>query len=448
MELNIPQTTALDFLEDKTTNEVLFGGAAGPGKSWLGCYWQLKNRIKYPETRGLIGRSTLKTLKETTYVTFLKVAKYMNIQQGKHFKMNNSSHVMTFFNGSEILWKDLFYYPADQDVDELGSLEITDLFIDEANQVVQKVKDVARSRIRHMLDEYDLIPKSLYVCNPGRNWTKSEFYTKAQSKILEPNKQYVPALLKDNPFISKYYRENLLSLPKQLRDRLLHGNWDYSDDPSQLMTSEMISAMFNNKYVQPTGRKFITADIARLGNDRTIILVWDGWMVIRRVELRKAKTTETAKKIEQLCEEFKIPTHHVICDEDGVGGGVVDQLGCKGFIANARPASVKNNDNFMSFKDQCGWHLAGKINSAELFYLCDDAAVRDSIAEELGMLKDATIDTSGKRQLLKKQKIKEEIGRSPDDSDAMLMRSSFDLKITGMSFVSGVETREPNQRII
>jgi hypothetical protein len=48
MKLNKKQTIALDYLEDNITEEVLFGGAAGPGKSLLGCYWQLKNRLKYP----------------------------------------------------------------------------------------------------------------------------------------------------------------------------------------------------------------------------------------------------------------------------------------------------------------------------------------------------------------------------------------------------------------
>ena len=45
LKLNKKQTIALDYLEDSTTEEVLFGGAAGPGKSLLGCYWQLKNRL-------------------------------------------------------------------------------------------------------------------------------------------------------------------------------------------------------------------------------------------------------------------------------------------------------------------------------------------------------------------------------------------------------------------
>ncbi len=41
MKLNLKQTQAIDFLEDNVTNEVEYGGAAGGGKSVLGCYWLL-----------------------------------------------------------------------------------------------------------------------------------------------------------------------------------------------------------------------------------------------------------------------------------------------------------------------------------------------------------------------------------------------------------------------
>lgn len=61
MILSVKQTIALDYLEDKTTNELFYGGAAGGGKTALGCYWQIKNRLKYPGTRGLIGRAKFKT---------------------------------------------------------------------------------------------------------------------------------------------------------------------------------------------------------------------------------------------------------------------------------------------------------------------------------------------------------------------------------------------------
>ena len=130
MELSIKQSIALDLLEDKTTNEVLFGGGAGGGKTALGCYWQLKQRLKYPNTRGLIGRAVLKTLKETTLVSFFQIAKMQNIISGVHYRFNAQMSQIEFVNGSVILLKDLYAYPSDPNYDELGSLEITDAFID------------------------------------------------------------------------------------------------------------------------------------------------------------------------------------------------------------------------------------------------------------------------------------------------------------------------------
>jgi phage terminase large subunit len=109
MKLNKKQTIALDYLEDNITEEVLFGGAAGPGKSLLGCYWQLKNRLKYPGSHGLIGRAVMKTLKDTTLKTFLEVASKQGLKRGRHYQLTSSQdkenpNCIEFFNGS------LFFY--------------------------------------------------------------------------------------------------------------------------------------------------------------------------------------------------------------------------------------------------------------------------------------------------------------------------------------------------
>ena len=186
MELSIKQTIALDLLEDKTTNEVLFGGGAGGGKTALGCYWQLKQRLKYPNTRGLIGRAVLKTLKETTLVSLFQVAKMQGLFADTHYKYNAQMSQIEFFNGSVILLKDLYSYPSDPNFDELGSLEITDAFIDEANQIEDKARNIIKSRIRYQLDENDLVPKILYTCNPAKNWTYHEFYKPQLDKFFNP----------------------------------------------------------------------------------------------------------------------------------------------------------------------------------------------------------------------------------------------------------------------
>lgn len=143
MKLTRKQTIAIDFLDDDITEELYYGGAAGGGKTDLGCYWQIKRRLKYPGTRGLIGRSSLKTLKETTLQTFFERAKKQNIINGVHYQITSAQdkaypNCILFYNGSVIYLRDLFAYPSDPDFDELGSLDLTDCFVDESPQITAK----------------------------------------------------------------------------------------------------------------------------------------------------------------------------------------------------------------------------------------------------------------------------------------------------------------------
>ncbi|MEE8322165.1 MAG: phage terminase large subunit, partial [Candidatus Bathyarchaeia archaeon] len=278
MELTKKQTKALDLLEDKITIETLFGGGAGGAKSVLGCYWILKCCLKYPSSRWVIGRWKRKHLYETTLNTFWEVCKMQGINSN-HYAFNSQSGVITFFNGSEVLLKDLFLYPSDPNFDSLGSLEITGAFIDEANQVSEKAKTILKSRIRYKLDQFNLIPKVLYTCNPAKNWVYSEFYKPFKQGVLSVKKAFVKALVGDNPFISKHYIEMLKNLPKIQRERLFNGNFEYDDDPATLIDVDSCQDFFKNQHVKKEGYKFITADIARKGRDSTVVRIWHGWVV-------------------------------------------------------------------------------------------------------------------------------------------------------------------------
>src|SRR5688572_23422807 len=144
------QQHAVYFLKDDITEEVLYGGAAGGGKSALGCLWLIEMCQKYPGTRWLMGRSKLKTLKETTLNTFFELATLLKL--GGQFNYKSAEHIIHWKNGSEIILKDLFLYPSDPNFDSLGSLEITGAFIDECSQVAYPAWQIVKSRIRYKLN--------------------------------------------------------------------------------------------------------------------------------------------------------------------------------------------------------------------------------------------------------------------------------------------------------
>jgi hypothetical protein len=426
MELSIKQTIALDLLEDNITKEVLYGGSAGGGKSILGCYWQIKQRLKYPNTRGLIGRAVLKTLKETTLVSLFQVAKMQGLDAGKHYKYNAQTSQIEFFNGSVILFKDLYSYPSDPNFDELGSLEITDAFIDEANQIELGARNIVKSRIRYRLDENNLIPKILYTCNPAKNWTYSEFYKPQVDGTIESHKRFIASLVDDNPFISKHYKENLLTLDTVSKERLLFGNWEYNSDASILIDYDKILDAFNSTYI-PNGTRYITCDVARFGNDSTVIGVWDGFRV-KFHQYKGKSVVEVADIIKSLQLENQIPTSQVVVDEDGVGGGVVDILRCKGFINNS--SALKNpitlaKENFDNLKSQCYFKLAEMINDNKI-YIEASGKMKEMIIQELEQVKQKAVDNDSTKGIIAKDKVKALIGRSPDFSDCLAMRMYFE----------------------
>lgn len=422
MQLLNKQNHAVFYLNDKVTEEILYGGAAGGGKSALDCLYLIEKSQKYPGSRWLMGRSKLKTLKETTLNTFFELSSKLQISN--QYKFNAQENIIHWKNGSDILLKDLFLYPSDPNFDALGSLEITGAVVDECNQVVYKAWQIVKSRIRYKLNDFDLMPKMLGTCNPAKNWTYKEFYKPSKDGLLLPYRKFIQALPTDNPHLHPSYLQSLLRLDKNSKQRLYYGDWEYDDDPSALMGIDDINNVFTNKYVKG-GKRYITADIARFGDDSTMIGVWDGLRLIKYVELNKKPTTWVTSQIMKLAQEYEIPLSQIIVDEDGVGGGVVDQLGCKGFVNNSSPLYA---ENFNNLKSQCYFKLADIVRANLMYVAADDPEFVARLIEEFEQVKQKDMDKDGKKQVVPKDKVKELLGRSPDISDMVMMRMYWEIK--------------------
>ena len=417
------QLIALDYLSN--TNEVeqvLYGGSAGSGKTRLGCTWQILRRLKYPGTRSLIGRSELATLKKTTLNTFFEVCEYLELKAGKHFTVNLQSNTITFFNKSEIYLADLFAYPSNPNFDNLGSLEITDYFIDEVSEVTEKAVSIVHSRCRYKLNEYDLKPKGLMSCNPSKGWIYNEFYLKAKNGELPKHRAFVQALPTDNPYLPPSYLESLQRLPEYDRKRLYEGNWEFDDDSDKLFNTFNLNQMFRNEIVGD-GTFYITGDIARFGRDKTILIVWNGWTVVEMVELVRSGIVETSTRIQELVKQYNVRLSNVLLDEDGVGGGAVDITKARGFMNGSKAV---HSDKYVNIKTECYYKLAEVIENGKLTILA--ASNKERIIKELETIKRYRSDADSKNRVTPKEEIKRIHGFSPDIADSMMMRAYFDLK--------------------
>lgn len=251
-------------------------------------------------------------------------------------------------------------------------------------------------------------------------------------------------LMRKNP----EYLSNLIALPEEERLRLLEGNWKVRTDGMSLFDYVRIRDLFSN-YIETQDDYYITVDVARFGHDLATVYVWRGFEVCEINIFRKSKTTEITQQIEKNREQYKVPKSQVLVDQDGVGGGVVDEGGYVGFSGGS-PAlpdpKTEIKENYANLKTQCYYRLADKVNMNQLRITTDNIfvdgertntlkvgsktyTVEQLIMEDLRVIKRKDPDDDGKRQINSKEEQKNALGgRSPDNGDSLMMRVYFDLK--------------------
>jgi len=425
IKLTKKQSQCWKLLTDDVTNIITYGGSAGGGKSYLGCLWISSLCLQYPGIRTLIGRTVLQQLKVTTLNTLFEVLQLMGLKSGEHYTFNGQSNVLTFNNGSEIILKDLAFQPSDPNYDSLGSLEVTAVFIDESTQITSLCYSIVKSRIRFKLNQYKLIPKVLLTCNPSNNWIKKDFYLPFIEGRLDTNKAFVAALPLDNPYLPDSYIQMLRELPPQQRKRLLEGDWNYMDDTDSLFEFDSISGSIFKDSPNPQDKKYMSVDVARFGADRSVVAIWVGLVVTEVLVYSKLSTTELSSQIKDLIAKYGIHPMNVIVDSDGVGGGVADQIKGTNFVNNARPL---HDQNFSNLKSQCYVKLADMFREGKISLNILEPSTIDDLTQELLAVKLKDIDKDNKVQVQSKEEMKKILGKSPDLSDALMMRMYYEIK--------------------
>lgn len=443
------QHEAWQYLNDSATRYLLFGGGAGGGKSWLFCEWLLVTAYFYPGSRGFIARNELKRLMNSTFITWQKVCKYHNIPNDEWY-LDGKYNVIRFKNGSTIDLLDVAFKPTDADYERFGSTEYSHGFGEEVGEWHFKAFDVLKSRIgRHKVttpDGTDItpFPKFGMTCNPTQSWAKRIFYKPWRDGTLPTGYAFVQSLYSDNPYTASEYGAQLAEISDEsMRQRLMHGNWDYENEAGVLFKYNDVLDMFTN-VIEQDDEKYLIVDVARFGEDSTRFNFFKGLRSYKR-EFRYGQDTEkTIRDIRDFSIQERIPYSHILVDELNMGAGVVDHLkGVRGFNSSSAPIATvtairqqvsihkdlygnSQTRQFSNLRAQCTFKLAEMIQKHKI--ACSIASDQEEIIEEITAHKQKDPEKiDGRLSIIPKEDIKEAIGRSPDIADTFIMRMWFEL---------------------
>lgn len=445
LTLSDKQIKCLDLAEDPRLIELLIGGSAGGSKTMTMCILIVLLCRKYPGVKLFVGRRTLKSLRQSTIATLLTKVHPLFAVGYADYNMNWQNGELRYVNGSLVIFGELEEHPSDPDYARIGSLEIDYAFVDEAGEISLRAKNAIKSRVgRGILNNmYGLPGKVILSCNPAINFLRQEYYDpyvklgggefqKWQIGEVEVDGEKQPAYrgflrisAYDNPFLPQSYIDNLSTLPNRERKRLLDGNWDYADEDNSLFPSSLLDkSMAYERQTSEKFDKFIGVDVSDKGTDHTVFsLIDNGVLVTQKISSVQMNWNEKSE----------LPLSRLITDE------LIQFAQTNGFTQrNARNIAVETNGVGVGVRDclkERGWqiteyvatHQSRSDNYYQLMIDLDSGSTKiwhslrglDELRKQLMV---HTFEMNNQKpDVLKKTKIKEVLGASPDNADSFMI---------------------------
>jgi len=217
-----------DFLAAAET-DVLYGGAAGGGKS----YAMLVDPLRYahrPAHRGLIIRRSMPELRELIdksrelYPKAFPGCRYKEVEK-----------LWNFPSGAKI---EFGFLERDADVYRYQGQAYSWIGFDEITHLPTEFAwNYLASRLR--TTDSEIIPYMRCTANPGgtgATWVKKRYIDPSPPNASFEGadgltRKFIPARLQDNPFLAHdgRYEKMLQALPPTQRQQLLDGNWDVAE---------------------------------------------------------------------------------------------------------------------------------------------------------------------------------------------------------------------------
>lgn len=393
------------FLQSEKTFTILCGGRSC-GKtfcaSWLVVRWLLEGFDV------LCTAQSYKTLERVLFKGVVEKISEMGIQPEC-----NKTKMEIRLNGHTAY----FYSAEKSNIDNVrGLTNIKALVMDEAALASKEFLDVAMATLR---GECIGDPRIYMMSTPkgGKN-----FFSKVIRETPPEDIEIIYARSRDNTTLSeKFFRSLEATYSGVFARQELEGEILDSDTPDQLFSSTIISQMMHRQ----TGfTEFdipvIGIDVARFGDDTTTAYLRRGRNVQLLFKVNGADSFAIYEKVRQGIMSHNLKKNRTILNFDGTGGfasGAVDICRKGGFFVNELHFNAIANNVSDYF---------GNLRTLMYFNFSEAAKRGLSIPydEQVEMQLSCVryfIDGQGKRRIIPKEQIKEILGYSPDDSDAIAL---------------------------
>lgn len=413
--------------------QILYGGA-GSGKSDFKATELLIKALTAPFFRCLFVRKHQITVRDSQFALLCDLIKRYEFTP--FFKINRSDMDITCtMNGNALLSGGL------DDVDKLKSIpDLTDIWIEEPIDRKGSVKESDFTELNRRL-RCEKAPNHIHLTfNPvaKESWIYRLFFARNIYDARALKTTYLDNLYTPVDMAAQFDALRLTH-PEEYAVYAL-GEWGSMDDiENRLFQEDSILDLFTNSFIQPTGTRYLTADVAFSGVDKFVIMVWDGWTVIDVLTYAKSEGDEIVNKIREVASEYAIPGQRIAFDAGGVGIALRGFLRSSvSFVGSAAPIETNEDKKeyqkkvlarpqYRNLRAQCYHYAATKVNDCEAYFAPESGYLREQIGQEMRAIRKVDMLEGGKYQIVKKEEIKDRIGRSPDLADTFSMRAIFDL---------------------